>query len=113
MQRELFSTTSLWQQTETLSDLDSLHVVGRVKSHPTVLASLAPALLVLILQLLELLTSLECQLVRFSCLVVVEGADRQAGLAVICQNVLSVVPLLGLVVKWIRFLRAVAETSNV
>ena len=35
--------------------LDILHVVGRIETHPAILPSLAPPLLILVLQLLELL----------------------------------------------------------
>ena len=38
-----------------VTPLDILHVVSRVETHPTILPSLTPALLVLVLQLLELL----------------------------------------------------------
>ena len=60
-----------------------------------------------------MLTSVEGQLVRLSSFVVVQSSDGNTRLAVVLQHVVGVVPLLGLVVKWIRFLRAVAETSNV
>ena len=45
---------SLW--TGSRQPLDGLHVVGGVEAHSTVLPSLAPALLVLILQLLKLVS---------------------------------------------------------
>ena len=113
-----------------VTPLDILHVVSRVETHPTILPSLAPALLVLVLQLLELLawksviwwlglvvsswssplTSFEGKFVRFSCLVVVESPDRQPWLAVICQHVLAVIFVKLLVIEWIGILRTVAET---
>ena len=37
------------------SSLDILHVVSRIETNPAILPSLAPALLILILELLELL----------------------------------------------------------
>ena len=57
-----------------------------------------------------LLTSFEGKFVRFCCLVVVEGANWQSRLAVICQHVLAVIFVKLLVVKWIGILRTVAET---
>ena len=41
--------------TPHFTSLDILHVVGRVETNPAILPSLAPALLILILELLELL----------------------------------------------------------
>ena len=110
---------NLWQlyrglpsSPDRLETSDGLHVVGGIQSHPPVLPTLAPALLVLLLQLLELITSFESKFVRFSCFVVVEGPDGLTRLAVVRQNVLTVVPLLGLVVEWIGFLRAVTEKGR-
>ena len=111
----------------TSQSLDILHVVGRIETHPAILPSLAPPLLILVLQLLKrlawnslsfslrlscwgLLTSFEGKFVRFCCLVVVEGANRQSRLAVICQHVLAVIFVKLLVIKWIGILRTVAET---
>ena len=112
-----------------LSSLDILHVVSRIETNPAVLPSLAPALLILVLELLELLawnavmssvschqsgssllTSFEAKFVRFSCLVVVESPDRLTRLAVVCQHVLAVIFVKLLVIKRIGILRAVAET---
>ena len=93
-----------------LETSDGLHVVGGIQSHPPVLPTLAPALLVLLLQLLELITSFESKFVRFSCFVVVESPDRQPRLAVICQHVLAVIFVKLFVIKWVGILRTVAET---
>ena len=90
--------------------LHRLHVVGRVQSHPAILATLAPALLVLVLEFLELLASFEGKFVRFSSLVVVESPDGLTRLAVICQHVLAVIFVKLLVIKRIGILRTVAET---
>ena len=64
-------------------------------------------------ELIKIRTSVEGQLIRFCCFIIIQSPYRDTRLAVVLQHVVGVVPLLGLVVKWIRFLRAVAETSNV
>ena len=130
LQRLLYPLSSChWSSLPHLPSLDILHVVSRIETHPAVLPSLAPALLILVLELLELLacnavmswvschycgssllTSFETKFVRFSCLVVVESPDRQPWLAVIRQHVLAVIFVKLLVVKWIGILRTVAET---
>ena len=58
------------------------------------------------------LTCLEAQLVRLCRLVVVEGLDGLPGLAVVGELVPGVVPLLGLVVKWVGVLHTVTETGR-
>ena len=72
-------------------------------------ARLKSSLITETLWALSLLTSFEGKFVRFSCLVVVESPDRLPRLAVVCQDVLAVIFVKLLVIKWIGILRTVTE----
>jgi len=100
--RDCVDTHSACSRERALTALDHFYVIGWIEPHTTVLASFAPALFVFVFQLLEHVALFKRKLVGFGALVIVERANRYAGLTVVHERVVRVViPVFFVVVKGI------------